>query len=77
LELLDSAKQGEGVQVFMGANSPLFHLSGCSMVVAPYKNSQHDVVGAIGVLGPARQNYGRIIPMVNYAAQLIEKFLNK
>jgi heat-inducible transcriptional repressor len=77
LELLDSAKQGEGVQVFMGANSPLFHLSGCSMIVAPYKNSQHDVVGAIGVLGPARQNYGRIIPMVNYAAQLIEKFLKK
>jgi heat-inducible transcriptional repressor len=77
LELLDSAKQGEGVQVFMGANSPLFHLSGCSMIVAPYKNSQHDVIGAIGVLGPARQNYGRIIPMVNYAVQLIEKFLKK
>jgi heat-inducible transcriptional repressor len=77
LELLDSAKQGEGVQVFMGANSPLFHLSGCSMIVAPYKNSQHDVIGAIGVLGPARQNYGRIIPMVNYAAQMIEKFLKK
>lgn len=77
LELLDSAKQGEGVQVFMGANSPLFHLSGCSMIVAPYKNSQHDVIGAIGVLGPARQNYGRIIPMVNYAAQVIEKFLKK
>jgi heat-inducible transcriptional repressor len=77
LELLDSAKRGEGVQVFMGANSPLFHLSGCSMIVAPYKNSQHDVIGAIGVLGPARQNYGRIIPMVNYAAQLIEKFLKK
>lgn len=77
LELLDSAKKGEGVQVFMGANSPLFHLSGCSMIVAPYKNSQHDVIGAIGVLGPARQNYGRIIPMVNYAAQLIEKFLKK
>jgi heat-inducible transcriptional repressor len=77
LDLLDSATKGEGVQVFMGANSSLFHLSGCSMIVAPYKNSQHDVIGAIGVLGPARQNYGRIIPMVNYAAQLIEKFLQK
>lgn len=77
LELLDAAKQGEGVQVFMGANSPLFHLSGCSMIVAPYKNEKQDVVGAIGVLGPARQNYGRIIPMVNYAAQLIETFLKK
>ncbi|MCP5322472.1 MAG: heat-inducible transcriptional repressor HrcA [Candidatus Paracaedibacteraceae bacterium] len=77
LQLLDSAKQGEGVQVFMGANSPLFHMSGCSMVVAPYRNSKHDVIGAIGVLGPARQNYGRIIPMVNYAAKLIEKFFNQ
>lgn len=75
LELLDAAKKAEGVQVFMGANSPLFHLSGCSMIVAPYKNSHHDVIGAIGVLGPARQNYGRIIPMVNHAAKLIEKFL--
>lgn len=77
LDLLDSAKTGDGVQVFMGANSPLFHASGCSMIVAPYKNGKNDVVGAIGVLGPARQNYGRIIPMVNYAAQLIEKFLKK
>lgn len=75
LDLLDSAKQGDGVQVFMGANSPLFHASGCSMIVAPYKNASQDVVGAIGVLGPARQNYGRIIPMVNYAAQLIERNL--
>lgn len=77
LQLLDSAKQAEGVQVFMGANSPLFHMSGCSMVVAPYRNSKHDVIGAIGVLGPARQNYGRIIPMVNHAAKLIEKFFNQ
>jgi heat-inducible transcriptional repressor len=77
LGLLDSAKEGEGVQVFMGTDSPLFHLSGCSMIVAPYKNSQSNVIGAIGVLGPARQNYGRIIPLVNYAAQLIEEFIKK
>ncbi len=75
LELLDSAKVGKGVQVFMGANSPMFNLSGCSMIVAPYKNQDNRVLGAIGVLGPVRQNYGRIIPMVNYTVQLIERFL--
>ncbi len=71
LRLLSLADRAEGVQIFIGSDSPLFRASGCSMIVGPYRDSRQKVVGAIGVIGPTRMNYARIIPMVDYTAQLV------
>ncbi len=71
LRILDLADGGEGVRIFIGADNELFSLSGCSFIVAPYHSSQQQLVGAIGVIGPTRMNYARIIPMVDYTAKLI------
>lgn len=73
LELLDAAIEAEGVQIFIGSESSLFQLSGCSLIVSPYSTDSGRIVGAIGVIGPARLNYSRIIPMVDYTAKLISK----
>ena len=75
MKLLDAADMAEGVQIFIGAESELFTLAGASMVIAPYANSEEKLVGAIGVIGPTRMNYGRIIPMVDYTAKLISRLL--
>jgi heat-inducible transcriptional repressor len=75
LRLLDLAQRAEGVQIFIGAGSGLFDTAGCSVVVAPYKDSRERVVGAIGVIGPTRINYGRIIPAVDYTARVIGRML--
>jgi heat-inducible transcriptional repressor len=75
VRLLDATRQGEGVQIFIGSQNPLFGVAGCSMVVAPYSNSHEQVVGAIGVIGPARLNYARIIPMVDYTAKVIGRLI--
>ena len=75
ISLLDASIIADGVQIFIGSENPLFSLSGCSLVVAPYKGSSQKVIGAIGVIGPARLNYGRVIPMVDYTAKLIGKLL--
>jgi heat-inducible transcriptional repressor len=69
LKLLDAAGMAQGVQIFIGAENELFR--GWSMVIAPYRNSEERIVGAIGVIGPTRINYARIIPMVDYTAQVI------
>ena len=71
LKLLTLADDAEGVQIFIGADNNLFNLAGCSMIVGPYRNETNNIVGAIGVIGPARMNYARIIPMVDYTAKLI------
>ncbi|MBI3419908.1 MAG: heat-inducible transcriptional repressor HrcA [Proteobacteria bacterium] len=76
LRLLDATTSAEGVQIFIGAENRLFAGSGCSMIVSPYVNGQEKVVGAIGVVGPVRMNYARIIPMVDYTARLISKMVN-
>lgn len=73
LELLDAAIVADGVQIFIGSESNLFQLSGCSLIVSPYSTDNGRVVGAIGVIGPSRLNYSRIIPMVDYTAKLISK----
>lgn len=73
LELLDAAIVADGVQIFIGSESNLFQLSGCSLVVSPYSTDNGRIVGAIGVIGPTRLNYSRIIPMVDYTAKLISK----
>jgi heat-inducible transcriptional repressor len=75
LRLLDATRGGEGVQIYIGADNPLFGISGCSMIVAPYQNSREQIVGAIGVIGPTRINYARIIPMVDYTAKVIGRLL--
>ncbi|MCK5621643.1 MAG: heat-inducible transcriptional repressor HrcA, partial [Alphaproteobacteria bacterium] len=76
IKLLDAADLGEGVQIFIGAENALFTLAGASMIIAPYANSEERLVGAIGVIGPTRMNYGRIIPMVDYTAKLISRLLD-
>ena len=76
LELLDQAQQGEGVRVFIGSENRLFSMSGSSMIVAPYMNGEKKVIGAVGVIGPTRLNYARILPIVDYTARTISRVLS-
>lgn len=71
LKLLQATTQGDGVKIFIGAENKLFGHAGCTMIVSPYKNQGAKVVGAIGVIGPTRLNYGRIIPVINYTSRII------
>lgn len=73
--LIARADSAEGVQIFIGAENNLFGLSGCSMVVGPYRDSQERIIGAIGVIGPTRMNYARIIPMVDYTSKLVSRLI--
>ena len=75
-QLLDRAREGDGVRLFIGSENPLFSLSGSSVVVAPYMNTERKVIGALGVIGPTRLNYARVIPMVDYTAQVVGKLLD-
>lgn len=75
LRLLELAQRGEGVQIFIGAESGLFSSAGLSVVVAPFRNGKEQIVGAIGVIGPSRLNYGRVIPVVDYTARVIGRLL--
>ncbi len=75
LNLLDLAQEGEGVRVFIGSENKLFSLSGSSLVISPYMNAERRIVGAIGVIGPTRLNYGRIVPIVDYTARLVGRMV--
>ncbi len=75
LRLLSLTETAAGVQIFIGADNELFGLAGCSLVIAPYGNARQQVVGAIGVVGPTRIDYARIIPMVDYTAKVIGRLL--
>ena len=75
LNVLDTAREGEGVRLFIGSENPLFSLSGSAMIVAPYMNAERKIVGALGVIGPTRLNYARVIPMVDYTAQVVGRLL--
>jgi heat-inducible transcriptional repressor len=75
LRLLDLTNHAEGVQIFIGAENELFSVSGCALIVAPYVNSVDRIVGAIGVIGPTRMNYARIIPLVDYTAKVIGRLI--
>ncbi|MBI3113712.1 MAG: heat-inducible transcriptional repressor HrcA, partial [Rhodospirillales bacterium] len=77
LKLLSLTDTAQGIQIFIGADNKLFNLAGCSLIVGPYRNSQETIVGAIGIIGPTRMNYAHIIPMVDYTAQLISRFLGQ
>lgn len=75
IQLLDLAETGHGVRIFIGSENKLFSLSGSSLVVAPYHDSQQRVIGALGVIGPTRLDYARIVPIVDYTAQLVSQLL--
>lgn len=75
-DFLDLTEDGEGVRIFIGSENKLFSLSGSSLVVSPYMNAERKIVGAIGVIGPTRLNYGRIVPIVDYTAQLVGRVLS-
>ncbi len=75
LNVLDTARDADGVRLFIGSENPLFSLSGSAMIVAPYMNAERKIVGALGVIGPTRLNYARVIPMVDYTAQVVGRLL--
>ena len=77
VRVLDLVGSADGVQIFIGAQNELFGMAGCSMVVAPFQNAREQIVGAIGVIGPTRLNYARIIPMVDYTAKLVGRMLEQ
>jgi heat-inducible transcriptional repressor len=74
-DLLGRAERGEGVRIFIGSENKLFSLSGSSTIIAPYRDSEGRVVGVIGVIGPTRLNYARVIPMVDYTARVVSRLL--
>ena len=75
IDLLGRAERAEGVRIFIGSENKLFSLSGSSTIVAPYRDSQGRIVGVIGVIGPTRLNYARVIPMVDYTARVVSRLL--
>ena len=75
-QFLELAEQGEGVRIFIGSENKLFSLSGSSLVVSPYMNADRKIIGAVGVIGPTRLNYGRIVPIVNYTARRVGKMIS-
>ncbi len=75
-EFLDLTEGGDGVRIFIGSENKLFSLSGSSLVVSPYMNSDRKIIGAVGVIGPTRLNYGRIVPIVDYTAQLVGRLIS-
>lgn len=75
-EFLELAEDGAGVRIFIGSENKLFSLSGSSLVVSPYMNADRKIIGAVGVIGPTRLNYGRIVPIVDYTAQLVGRLIS-
>jgi heat-inducible transcriptional repressor len=75
IDLLGRAEQAEGVRIFIGSENKLFSLSGSSTIVAPYRDASGHIVGVLGVIGPTRLNYARIVPMVDYTAKVVSKLL--
>ena len=76
-EFLELTEQGDGVRIFIGSENKLFSLSGSSLVVSPYMNADRKIIGAVGVIGPTRLNYGRIVPIVDYTAQLVGRLVSE
>jgi len=76
IDLLGRAERGDGVRIFIGSENKLFSLSGSSTIVAPYRDGKGSIVGVIGVIGPTRLNYARVIPMVDYTARIVSQLLS-
>ncbi len=77
IDLLARAETGEGVRIFIGSENKLFSLSGSSMIVAPFRDGGQKIVGVVGVIGPTRLNYGRIVPMVDYTARVVSRLMER
>ena len=75
IELLTRAEGGEGVRIFIGSENKLFSLSGSSMIAAPFRDPTQKIVGVLGIIGPTRLNYARIVPMVDYTAKVVSRIL--
>lgn len=77
IDLLSRAEGGEGVRIFIGSENKLFSLSGSSMITAPFRDGTQKIVGVLGVIGPTRLNYARIVPMVDYTAKVVSRLLEQ
>ncbi len=77
IDLLNRAEGGEGVRIFIGSENKLFSLSGSSMIAAPFHDEQQRIVGVLGVIGPTRLNYARIVPMVDYTSKVVSRMLQR
>ncbi len=75
IDLLSRAEDGEGVRIFIGGENRLFSLSGSSLVAAPFRDAEQQIVGVVGVIGPTRLNYARVVPMVDYTAKVVARLL--
>jgi heat-inducible transcriptional repressor len=76
ISLLDDVREAHGVRIFIGAEARLFSLSGSAVIAAPYMTERRRVLGAIGVIGPTRLNYARVIPLVDYTARMLGRLLD-
>ena len=76
IDLLSRAEAGDGVRIFIGSENKLFSMSGSSMVAAPFRDSEQRIVGVVGIIGPTRLNYARIVPMVDYTAKVVGRLLD-
>jgi heat-inducible transcriptional repressor len=75
IQLLGLAERGDGVRIFIGSENKLFSLSGSALIVSPFMDTEQKIVGVLGVIGPTRLNYARIIPMVDYTAKLVGRLV--
>jgi heat-inducible transcriptional repressor len=75
VRLLEGARDGQGCRIFIGSENRMFALSGSSVIAAPYRGSEGQVVGVVGVIGPTRLNYARVVPMVDFTAQALTRFM--
>ena len=75
VDLLGRAERAEGARIFIGSENKLFSLSGSSTIIAPYRDGAGRIIGVIGVIGPTRLNYARVIPMVDYTAKIVSKVI--
>jgi heat-inducible transcriptional repressor len=76
IDLLTRAEAGDGVRIFIGSENKLFSMSGSSMVAAPFRDAEQRIVGVVGIIGPTRLNYARIVPMVDYTAKVVGRLLD-
>ena len=77
ISLLSESETGDGVRIFIGSENKLFSLSGSSVILAPYADAEQQVVGTIGIIGPTRLNYRRIVPVVDYTAQIMSRMMQQ
>jgi heat-inducible transcriptional repressor len=77
IELLSRAESADGVRIFIGSENKLFSLSGSSLIAAPFRDSRQQIVGVVGIIGPTRLNYARIVPMVDYTAKVVSELMRQ